>query len=235
MTRSTLLHACVRQWRAAPERTVLTDAATQRSLTRGQLDTHSARVARTIQRHIKKSSDNNNAVLMLTASPSVAVAAAHVGVLRAGALAVPVNAAWRARELAHACTTAGQLRLAIVDPPELAKHLPASVQAVPLATLGDEENDNHGDGNAPLLDELDEAAAAARPALVMFTSGTTGLCLFLSISSLGISSLYFVLFYYFALFYLLLWSHKISIYLMKQKKAIQKVLFFDMTRCLLVP
>lgn len=97
---------------------------------------------------------------------SVAALVAHVGALRAGLVVVPVNRAYGQREVAHVVTDV-RPAAAIVERPEMAEWI-SSASPGPVLVLGPEVA--LADGPPAGLD----AAGPDDPALILFTSGTTG-------------------------------------------------------------
>jgi malonyl-CoA/methylmalonyl-CoA synthetase len=103
----------------------------------------------------------------MSAGTSVALVEAHVAALRLGLVVVPANTAYREREIAHLVSDAAP-RAAIVDDPERA----AWVRRARPDTLvvGPDVDLPGGSSPAPVLD----AAGPDDPALIGYTSGTTG-------------------------------------------------------------
>jgi malonyl-CoA/methylmalonyl-CoA synthetase len=97
--------------------------------------------------------------VLLSGAPSAALLAAYVGILRLGAVVVPANTAYTDRELAH---ITGDVRpaAALLDNPRPLPGVPlvSGLDLGDLATRG-----------VPL-----DASGAGDPALIGFTSGTTG-------------------------------------------------------------
>ncbi len=91
--------------------------------------------------------------------------AAVLGVIRAGAVLVPLNPAYSADELTYVVTDAG-VRLAIVEPDHAVRLTQAGLApSLEIMTAGDMIS-----GPAPAPANVDAAAAA----LIIYTSGTTG-------------------------------------------------------------
>jgi malonyl-CoA/methylmalonyl-CoA synthetase len=97
---------------------------------------------------------------------SVAALVAHVGALRAGLVVVPANTAYSERELGHLVTDTGAAA-AIVDRPEQAEW---ARRAGPAGMVVTATGLDLPDGDPGILD----AASPDDPALICFTSGTTG-------------------------------------------------------------
>ncbi len=97
---------------------------------------------------------------------SVAALAAHVGALRAGLVVVPANTAYSARELAHIVRDV-RASAAVVDRPEQAGWVRDAAPG-PIVVTGPELD--LPDGDPGPLDRSDPH----EPALICFTSGTTG-------------------------------------------------------------
>jgi malonyl-CoA/methylmalonyl-CoA synthetase len=96
--------------------------------------------------------------VLISCIPSVDLVIAHVAALRMGAIVVPVNTAYGSVELAKIIAQA-RPKLGIIDDPSRIAGLPAVTAAVELP-----------DASAPSLDGM----RTDDPALLMFTSGTTG-------------------------------------------------------------
>src|SRR5438067_4913435 len=99
--------------------------------------------------------------VLMSAAPSVDLVLAHVAALRYGLTVVPANTGYTAPELAHLVADARPV-LAVLDDPSRAAGLPATTPD--LATLPSGQS---------TVDGLDRAAAGD-PALIVYTSGTTG-------------------------------------------------------------
>ncbi len=103
--------------------------------------------------------------LLWSTSPSVAAVAAHVGALRAGMVVVPANPAYSRRELVHIVSDV-RPAAAIVERPEWARWVrDVSPEMVVTGTDIDLPDADPG----PL-----DAAEPDAPALICYTSGTTG-------------------------------------------------------------
>jgi malonyl-CoA/methylmalonyl-CoA synthetase len=143
-----------------PERIALADArGTQ--LGYGALDAATRRAAGRLHAAGLRAGDR----VLVSAEASLDLVVAHVACLRLGLAVVPANTAYRAAELAHLVGDA-QPRAAIADDPARAEALraadPALLILTPELALPDAE--------APPLD----AAPPGAPALIGYTSGTTG-------------------------------------------------------------
>ena len=147
-------------WRAEPRRVVLADTE-GRVLTGEGLEEATARAA---GRFVGQGLGPGDRVLV-SCTASLDLAVAHIAALRLGLVVVPANTAYRAEELAHIIGDA-RPRLAVVDDPERAGWVG---QASPgLAVLTPDLP--VADHAAPALD----ATTLDGPALVGYTSGTTG-------------------------------------------------------------
>ncbi len=104
--------------------------------------------------------------LVWSAESSVAALVAHVGALRAGLVVVPANTAYSERELAHIATDV-RAAGAVVDRPDQARWVRHALPGAPVV-CGPALDLPDGDPGA--LDTAD----AEDPALICFTSGTTG-------------------------------------------------------------
>jgi malonyl-CoA/methylmalonyl-CoA synthetase len=148
--------AWARRAAAAPERPALWQAG-RGWLTRGGLEAASRRVAGRLHRAGLRAGDR----VLCSAASSLDLAAAHVASLRLGLVVVPVNTAYREREVAHIVRDA-EPAAAVVDDPERAGWLGGLRTVGPAVDLPD--------GEPPELD----TAAPGDPALICYTSGTTG-------------------------------------------------------------
>jgi malonyl-CoA/methylmalonyl-CoA synthetase len=146
---------------ADPDRPALW-AAGQGWVSRGELDAAGARVAGRLRRAGLAAGDR----VLVSAATSVDLVVAYLGALRMGLVVVPVNTAYREREVAHIVGDAGP-RAAVVDDPERGGWA-RRAGAGDLLVAGPEVD--LPDGDPPPLD----AAGPGDPALLCYTSGTTG-------------------------------------------------------------
>lgn len=148
-------------WAAAPATQTLFD---QRHgwVTAGELDRASRLAAGGLRAAGIKSGDR----MLFSADSSLELVIAHVAALRAGIVVVPMNTAYREREVAHIAGDA-RPRAAFVDDEDRAHWIRRSAGAETLI-VGPEVELPDG---AP--SELD-AIAPDQPALIGYTSGTTG-------------------------------------------------------------
>jgi malonyl-CoA/methylmalonyl-CoA synthetase len=109
---------------------------------------------------------------------SVPAVVANVAALRAGLVVVPTNAAYTARELAHIVTDV-RPAAAVVDHPDRARWVaeaatgPLLVMSVDLQVVTGGPAPVDGHGPDPEVGGLD-ASGPSEPALIGYTSGTTG-------------------------------------------------------------
>lgn len=158
-----LVAAWRQRWLAAPGKVVLAD---QRglSVTAAELEDRSAAAAGRLSAAGIQAGDR----VVVSAEPSIDYVVAYVGVLRLGAVALPLNGAYREPEVAHIVSDA-RVVAAITDDSErgrwIAEASPgATVTAPDLSDLPAAETQR-----APL-----DAAGRDDPALLAYTSGTTG-------------------------------------------------------------
>jgi malonyl-CoA/methylmalonyl-CoA synthetase len=114
--------------------------------------------------------------VLWSAGASIEAVMAALGVLRLGAVLVPANPALTDRELAH---VVGEVRpaAAVLARPEEAQWAARIPSVIALRTLGLESGGGPGRapvGEAPAPDLRLDRAQPADPALIVFTSGTTG-------------------------------------------------------------
>ena len=106
--------------------------------------------------------------ILMSASTSLDLVVSHVAALRLGAIVVPANTAFTAREIAHIVSDSSPA-MAIVDQPAMADTIrelsPAIVVSTPTWDLPDEAI-----ANEVLLDQ----STPTDPAMLAYTSGTTG-------------------------------------------------------------
>jgi len=149
-----------RAWQADPERPQIHDPV-QGWRSRGELDQESARRAGRLARLGLEPGDR----VLLSCESGWDLVATYVACLRRGLVVIPTHTAYGPRELEHLVADA-RPRVALVDAPERAGWL--SGIAPQLDCLGPELD--LPDGPTPTLD----AAAPESPALLCYTSGTTG-------------------------------------------------------------
>jgi malonyl-CoA/methylmalonyl-CoA synthetase len=148
-------------WEREPGSPALSDDGTV-FLTNAELEERTRRAARRLAALGIEAGQR----VLISAQPSVEMAVAHVAALRLGCAVVPMNTAYREREVAHIVGDSAP-SLAIVDADERAKWIrDASGAGIPIVGTA-------VDGR----DEADVELDAAQPqdaALLIYTSGTTG-------------------------------------------------------------
>jgi malonyl-CoA/methylmalonyl-CoA synthetase len=161
--KGTLPAAWTAVWADAPDAPVVLDRRRE-WLRAAELEEASARVAGRLQAAGLEPGDR----MLFSAQASRELVIAHVAALRCGLVVVPVNTAYRAREIAHIVADA-RPRAALVDDPDRARWIltsaasgPAPLVLSPDVRLPDREP------------ELIDRAAPEDPALIGYTSGTTG-------------------------------------------------------------
>lgn len=149
------------QWRAEPDAPAVRMHGSGGWHTRRDLDEGSALVAGRLHAAGVERGDR----VLLSGTSSAALVVAHCAVMRAGYVAVPLNPSYSRREVEVIVTDADPAA-ALVESPEIQSWLddirPGMVIAGPEAPLPD--------GPGPVLDDLQ----ASDPALLPYTSGTTG-------------------------------------------------------------
>ena len=146
---------------AGPERPALW-AEGRGWVSRGELAAAGARVAGRLRRAGLAAGDR----VLVSAATSMDLVVAYLGALRMGLVVVPVNTAYREREVAHIVGDAAPAA-AVVDDPERGRWARRAAGGDLLVT-GPEVG--LPDGDPPPLD----GSAAGDPALLCYTSGTTG-------------------------------------------------------------
>lgn len=149
-----------RLWAQAPDLPAIANAddATT-ALNRRDLDEGSARAAAVLAGRGVGAGDR----VLFSAAPSLAYLLLYVGALRLGAIVVPANTGYTRAELMHIATDAGVVAGVLDDPDRLAGTaidvlVPAALDASPASSSG------------LVLDAADPIA----PAMIAYTSGTTG-------------------------------------------------------------
>jgi malonyl-CoA/methylmalonyl-CoA synthetase len=177
-SRRSLPAAWAEVWAADPTAPLLYDVGAgpeARWVTAGELDDRTRRAAGTLR---ERGLVPGERLLWCTGS-SVDAVIANVAALRAGLVVVPANAAYTARELAH---IVGDVRpaAAVVDDPDRARWVTeAASGALPVMSTdldivaGEADAVSVSGGDRPDVGVLD-AAESGDPALIAYTSGTTG-------------------------------------------------------------
>jgi malonyl-CoA/methylmalonyl-CoA synthetase len=161
LAQGTLPRAWARHFAAEPEKPVLFEAR-RGWVTAGALDKASRRVAARLHHAGLRPGDR----LLISAATSLELVEAHVAALRLGLVVVPANTAYREREMTHLVTDATPAA-AVVDDPERAAWIERASGGRTLVIGPDVDLP---DGPPVEVDRV----AAADPALLCYTSGTTG-------------------------------------------------------------
>lgn len=156
----------LRRWAAEPTRPVVFDEATG-WVSGGELEARSRRVAGRFAGAGLVAGDR----LLVSADASTDLVVAYVAALRLGLVVVPVNTAYRQREIAHVVADARPAG-ALVDRAERASWVRAAAGDRPLLLVGPEVDLPDPAGDLP-PDVLD-ATGPEDAALLLYTSGTTG-------------------------------------------------------------
>ncbi len=156
--RGTLPAAWASKWAAAPAAPVLFEAGRGR-ISASELEAATRRVAGRLKRAGLAPGER----MLFSAQSSIDLVIAHVAALRSGVVVVPANTAYRQRELAHIIADS-RPKAALLDDEERAgwAHAAELLVVSPQVDLPD--------GEPEALD----AAAPGDPALIGYTSGTTG-------------------------------------------------------------
>lgn len=157
---SNLSEAWAKHWEAHPDAQQIHDPD-RGWFSRGELAAESALRAGRLAALGLKPADR----VLLSAESSWDLVATYAAALRMGLVVIPTNTAYGARELAHVIDDAGPLA-AIVDDPEKSAALREAAPQLKLVTPALEISD----GPTPPLDQMSRES----PALVCYTSGTTG-------------------------------------------------------------
>jgi len=131
-------------------------------VSRGELEQAGARIAGRLRRAGLTAGDR----VLVSAATSMDLVVAYLGALRMGLVVVPVNTAYREREVAHIVGDAAP-RAAVVDDPERGRWAQKAAGG-DLLVVGPEADLPGGD--PPALD----GGGPGDPALLCYTSGTTG-------------------------------------------------------------
>ena len=163
MRDGTLVGAWMARWQEQPDRPVLHDAR-EGWVTGAQLD----RRTRAIAAAISERGVGRGCRVLLSGSTDIELVVVHIALLRLGAVVVPVNGAYREREVAHIVRDCRPV-MAIVDgswAPWVAS-VDEHCAVMSIAAVA------RADGTFGPSTELDAAGPDA-PALIGYTSGTTG-------------------------------------------------------------
>ncbi len=111
--------------------------------------------------------------VVMSAAPSIALAVADVAALRLGLVVVPMNPAYRSREIGHVVGDA-RPKAVVSDSPDRARLVEEAAGDMPILTIAIDGEDlvvPPGTGHAEAM--LD-GTTPGDPALLVYTSGTTG-------------------------------------------------------------
>jgi malonyl-CoA/methylmalonyl-CoA synthetase len=161
LAEETLPRGWARRFAAEPARPVLWERR-RGWVSAGALDTASRRVAARFHRAGLRAGDR----ILMSAATSLDLVEAHVGALRLGLVVVPANPAYQEREIAHLVADA-RPRAAVVDDRDRARWVARASETDPIIV-------------GPAVDLPDgpdvgvEGAGPGDPAVIGYTSGTTG-------------------------------------------------------------
>ncbi len=162
-----LTRSWVRRWAADDRRPVLFDEAG------GWVSAHELedRTRRAAGRLAAQGLVPGDRILM-SAAPSAALVVAHVAALRLGLVVVPVNTAYLEREVAHVVADSSPAA-AVVDDSQRGAWVRAAAGDRPVVLLGPDLV-GRGRADASSVDPVLDASGLDDPALLLYTSGTTG-------------------------------------------------------------
>ena len=161
MTSTSLPAAWAGVWARSPSSPTLFDRR-HGWITAGELEAATRRVAGRLRTAGLEPGDR----MLFSAESSLELVIAHVAALRAGIVVVPMNTAYREREVGHIVGDA-RPRAALVDDQDRARWIRAAAGA---ETLVVGPGVDLPEGDPPALDP----PAPDQPALIGYTSGTTG-------------------------------------------------------------
>ncbi len=166
----TLPHAWAARWTASPDAVALVDHD-DTTVTYDQLRVSVAAAATLLAAH----GVGPGTRVLVSATPSVQLIVLHVALLMSGAVVVPVNTGFTSAELANIATEAN-VALAILSDPERAATIDAPVVSIDLNEWGGIRPVAAAAGGLPSDSGSNglQAIDADSPALLLFTSGTTG-------------------------------------------------------------
>ena len=159
----TLVRAWVARWHAQPDRPVLHDARNG-WITGAQLDERSGTVAAELHRR----GVGRGCRVLLSGANDIELVVVHVALLRVGAVVVPVNGAYREREVTHIVRDCRPV-MAIVDE----RWAPWIASVDERCVVGSVSDVARAD--RPLEPTVDmDTVGPDSPAMIGYTSGTTG-------------------------------------------------------------
>ncbi len=165
----TLPAAWARGWGAAPERPALA-GPDRRRWSAGELEDRTARAARRLLATGAVPGDR----VVLRGPSSLDLVVAHLGVLRAGLVSVPLNPSVPASEAARLLALARpRVAMVVAGAGDLGEAL-GDAAVLPLADEGGRAPDRSVGAAGAAADRPLDAARPEDPALLLFTSGTTG-------------------------------------------------------------
>jgi len=165
-----LTSAWVRRWSEDPGRTVVSDGGAW--VTGSEMVDRTAQVAGRLHAVGLEPGDR----LLLSATSSVELVVAHVAALRLGLVVVPLNPAYRQREVGHVVADAAPT-VAVVDDPERGRWIAEASTSSPVLVVGPDVSIPEGPTGGLDTTALDTTALDTTPlddvALLLYTSGTT--------------------------------------------------------------
>lgn len=156
-----LTHDWVRSWSAAPGSPVITSSDGYQRLTAAEVERLTAQVATRLHDIGIRAGDR----VLLSSAASIETVLAYIAILRLSAIVVPANTAYTASELAHVVADCQPLLAVIDDVERLAAD--GCNCLTPAELLADS-------AICELRTSIELDAATDSPAMIAYTSGTTG-------------------------------------------------------------
>lgn len=166
MTRDgTLVGAWASRWSAQPDRAVLHDTR-DGWITASQLDQRTRAVAAALNGY----GIGRGCRVLLSGANRIDLVVVHVALLRLGAVVVPVNGAYREREVTHIVRDCRPVMVIVDDDARWAPWVASVDERCAVRSVSEA-----ADASRPVHDAVDiDAVGPDSPAMIGYTSGTTG-------------------------------------------------------------